>query len=104
MNIKRKICIALVILFTMVSLISVFGYMWITQSPIYELAKKQIIAQKRDAVSQPTFKFAWWKSWSFSDGLTSGYARFVICENHACYLVVASKDGANWKISSLSVI
>jgi hypothetical protein len=104
MKIGRKILITILVLVTMVSLISTFGYIWITRSPAYELAKKQISAQKGDAVPQPNFRFAWWKSWSFSDGMMSGYARFVICESQACHLVVASKQGMAWKIDSLSVL
>lgn len=101
MSIKSKIVPTILVLIVMVTLISLGGYAWITRSPVYALAKQHLLAQKASITSDSEFKFAWWKSWSFSDEI-NGHARFVICERQICYLVVASKEGSNWKIDSLT--
>jgi hypothetical protein len=103
MNIKSKIIPTIVVVVVMVALISLGGYAWITHSPVYALAKKQIAAQKGSPVLDSEFRFAWWKSWSFSDEI-NGNARFVICESRGCHLVIASKEGNVWKIDSLTAI
>jgi hypothetical protein len=101
MNLKSKIIPTIAVVTVMVTLISFGGYSWITRSPVYALAKQHISAQKTNPISDSDFKFAWWKSWRFSDEV-NGHARFVMCESDQCYLVVASKQGGNWKIDSLS--
>jgi hypothetical protein len=101
MNLKSKIIPTIVVVTAMVTLISLGGYAWITHSPVYALAKQQIAAQNVNPTPDSEFKFAWWKSWSFSDEV-NGHARFVICESRGCYLVVASKLGGSWKIDSLA--
>mgnify|MGYP000273468946 CR=1 FL=1 len=103
MNIKKKIIPTIVVVTVMVALISVGGYAWITNSPVYALAKQQLLAQQANSSPDAKFKFAWWKSWSFSDEV-NGNARFVICESQKCYAVIASKQEGNWRIDSLSPI
>jgi hypothetical protein len=102
MNLKSKIIPTIMVVTVMVTLISIGGYAWITGSPVYALAKQQLATQqKATSKADAEFKFAWWRSWSFSDEV-NGHARFVMCENRECYLVIASKQGGTWKIDSLS--
>lgn len=101
MGIKSKIIPTIAVVIAMVALISIWGHSWVTKSPVYALAKKQISVQKTGSPKDSDFKFAWWKNWSFSDEV-NGNARFTICTDNGCHLVVASKLGDTWKIDSLS--
>jgi hypothetical protein len=101
MSLKNKIIPTVIVVVVMVTLISIGGYAWITHSPVYALAENQIAAQKNQSLADSKIKFAWWKSWRFSDDV-NGYARFAVCDTQMCYLVVASKQGGSWKIDSLS--
>ena len=101
MNIKSKIIPTIIVVSVMVALISAGGYAWITRSPVFALAIKQISSQQTTPTLDSEFRFSWWKSWSFSDDV-NGHAHFVMCKSEACYTVVASKQSGTWKIDSLS--
>lgn len=101
MDIKRKIIPTILVVAGMVAVISVWGGVWIQKSEPYAMAVQHVAAQKPRHALETKFKFAWWRSWSFSDGV-NGHAKFVLCEEVVCYRVIASRHEGVWKIETVS--
>jgi len=70
----------------------------IESSPVYEVACQEL--QKQHGANPSNLSVQLLKPYKFSEGNFAGLAEFVLCDESACYRIIAQKKSGQWQIST----
>lgn len=94
----KKLGITLALLTVIVLVVAYAGKNMIQSSPVYEISRLEV--QNRYGANPADISIQFLRPFKFSEGESTGFAEFGLCDKNACYQVNAQKKSNTWRVTA----